>query len=120
MSALGIAVLYVIDPRVPGNYPVCPFLSLTGCYCPGCGTLRAMYQLMHADVVGALSYNPLTVLSLPFIIYSFTTSALRKVHAPAPRPAFMHPRWIWVLLVGIVLFWVLRNVPVAPFTALAP
>ena len=120
LSSFGIAVLYVIDPRVPGNYPVCPFLSLTGCYCPGCGTLRALYQLMHADVVGALGYNPLAVLSLPFIIYSLTTSALRKVRAPAPRPAFIHPRWIWVLLVGIVVFWVLRNVPVAPFTALVP
>lgn len=120
LGACGIAVVYVFDPRVPGNYPVCPFLSLTGCYCPGCGTLRALYQLLHADVVGAIGYNPLAVLSLPFIIYSFTTSALRSVRVPAPGPAFIHPQWIRMLLAGIVVFWVLRNVPVAPFTVLAP
>ena len=120
LGAVGIAALYVLDPRVPGNYPVCPFLSFTGCYCPGCGTLRALHRLLHADVVGALGYNPLTVLSLPFIVYSITTSALREVHVPVPRPAFIHPQWIWVLLVGIVVFWVLRNVPVAPFSMLAP
>lgn len=120
LGGCGIAVLYVFDPRVPGNYPVCPFLSLTGCYCPGCGTLRALYQLLHGNIVLAFGHNPLTVLALPFIVYSFATSSLRAFHLPAPRQAFVHPRWVWALLVGVVLFWALRNVPVAPFTVLAP
>ncbi len=120
LSAVGIAVLYVFDPRVPGNYPVCPFLSLTGCYCPGCGTLRALHRLLHGDVASALGYNPLTVLLVPFLAYSFLTSALRAFHLPAPRQTFVHPRWIWALLVGLIVFWALRNLPVAPFTVLAP
>ena len=120
LSTLGIVVLYVLDPRVPGNYPVCPFYALTGCYCPGCGTLRALYQLLHADVAGALGYNPLTVLSLPFIVYSLAAGALRAFRLPAPGPVFVHSRWIWALLAGIVMFWALRNVPVAPLTYLAP
>ena len=120
LGALGVAVLYVLDPRVPGNYPVCPFLSLTGCYCPGCGTLRALHRLLYGDITGALGYNPLTVLALPFVGYSLLTGALRAFQWPAPRPSFVHPRWIWALLAGVVLFWVLRNVPVTPFSMLAP
>ena len=116
----GLAVLYAVDPRNPGSYPICPFLGLTGCYCPGCGTLRALQRLMFGDVSGALGYNPLTVLSLPFIAYSFAAGALRAFDLPAPRPLFLHSRWIWALLTAIFLFWALRNIPVGPLTALAP
>ena len=116
----GLAVLYAVDPRNPGSYPICPFLGLTGCYCPGCGTLRALHRLMFGDVSGALGYNPLTVLSLPFIAYSFAAGALRAFDLPAPRPLFLHSRWIWALLAAILLFWALRNIPLGPLTALAP
>ena len=75
---------------------------------------------MFGDVSGALGYNPLTVLSLPFIAYSFAAGALRAFDLPAPRPLFLHSRWIWALLAAILLFWALRNIPVGPLTALAP
>ena len=120
LGAAGVALLYAFDPRNPGLFPPCPFLGLTGCYCPGCGTLRALHVLLRGDVAGALGYNVVTVLSLPFIAYSFGTGAMRAFGLKAPRPVFVHPRWIWALLAGIVAFWVLRNVPVAPLTVLAP
>ena len=120
LGAAGIAFLYAFDPRNPGVFPACPFLSLTGCFCPGCGTLRALHMLLRGDVASALGYNILTVLSLPFIAYSYGTGAMRAFGLKAPRPVFVHPRLIWALLAAIVAFWVLRNVPVAPLTVLAP
>ena len=116
----GLAFIYTVDPRDPGNYPVCPFLGLTGCYCPGCGTLRALHGLTHGDVARAFGYNPLATLSLPFIAYSYATAALQAFRVPVPRPVFLHPRWIWTLLAGVIVFWVLRNVSVYPLSALAP
>ena len=120
LGAAGIAFLYAFDPRNPGVIPACPFLSLTGCFCPGCGTLRALHMLLRGDVASALGYNILTVLSLPFIAYSYGTSAMRALGLKAPRPVFVHPKWIWALLAAIVAFWVLRNVPIAPLTILVP
>jgi hypothetical protein len=35
------ALVHVVDPNDSGNYPTCPFLALTGRFCPGCGSLRA-------------------------------------------------------------------------------
>jgi len=32
----------------------------------------------------------------------------------------LKPRWIWALLAAIVAFGVLRNIPIYPFTLLAP
>jgi hypothetical protein len=120
LGLAGIAFLYAFDPRNPGVIPACPFLSLTGCFCPGCGTLRALHMLLRGDVASALGYNILTVLSLPFIAYSYGTGAMRAFGLKAPHLVLVHPRLIWALLAAIVAFWVLRNVPVAPLTMLAP
>lgn len=120
LGAAGIALLYVFDPRNPGVLPTCPFLSLTGCYCPGCGTLRALHALLRGDVASAFGYNVLAVLALPFIAYSYATGAMRTFGLRSPRPVFVHPGLIWALLALVVAYWALRNLPVAPLTALAP
>ena len=121
LAALGAAaMLYVLDPREPGNYPVCPFLGLTGYHCPGCGSLRAMHQLLHGSPLNALGYNPFTIFSLPFLAYAFVAGGLRAFRAPAPAPLFIHPRLIWAMLFGIAAFWVLRNIPIQPLSTLAP
>ena len=116
----GVAVLYTFDPRNPGTYPICPFLGLTGYHCPGCGTLRALHQLLHGNVIAALGYNPLTVLSLPFIAYSLADGAMRGFRVKGLPRIFIPHQYIWALFVGIVAFWLLRNVPIEPLTVLAP
>lgn len=120
LALTGAAMLYVLDPREAGNYPVCPFLGLTEYHCPGCGTLRALHQLLHGNPLGAAGYNLLTALSMPFIGYAFVVGALRAYRGPGPRPLFVNPKLIWGLFLGIVAFWVLRNVPVEPVSMLAP
>jgi hypothetical protein len=93
---------------------------LTGLYCPGCGTLRALHQLLHGQILLALALNPLAMLALPFLTYALMESGLSlstglhlpRVFVPAPL--------IWALLGSIVAFGILRNVPVHPFSLLAP
>ena len=120
LGIAGVAVLYTFNPRNPGTYPICPFLGLTGYHCPGCGTLRAMHQLLYGNVIAALGYNPLTVLSLPFIAYSFADGAIRVFRIATPPRIFIPHQNIWALFVAIVAFWLLRNVPIEPLTVLAP
>ena len=119
-GAAGLAVVYLFDPRKPGMYPICPFFGLTGCYCPGCGTLRALHQLMRGNIAAAFGYNAYAMLALPVIAYSFAVAGLRACGLPAPPRVFIPARWIWAMLVSVLAFWLLRNLPVAPFTILAP
>lgn len=120
LTAAGAGLLYLVDPRVPGNYPPCLFLYFTGCYCPGCGSLRALHGLLHGDPLGALDYNPLTVIALPFIIVTALIGLNQAVGRPR-LPNFVIPHQLaWVLLGVIILFWVLRNIPIYPLTMLAP
>jgi hypothetical protein len=117
-----LAIIYCFDPG-DGGYPLCPFHQLTGLYCPGCGTLRAIHQLLHGNVSAALALNPLAVCLVPALIASAVwTHGIRRPTAKQttssrPRGAF---NWAWFLLLVVVAFWILRNVPAYPFTLLAP
>jgi hypothetical protein len=119
-----VALLYLrlFNPATPGTsyYPSCPFHALTGLHCPGCGTLRGLHQLTHGHLITALDYNPLMVLSLPFIGYTFASLTLVALRGRGLRKFFIKPVFIKALLWAVLAFWVLRNIPVYPLTILAP
>jgi hypothetical protein len=115
-SAALLCFLLFLDPAKSNFYPPCPFHAITGLYCPGCGSLRAIHQLLYGNPVAAFWLNPLMILSLPFLVGALIYNAVKPSAPGAYIPAF----WIWAILLIIVLFWVLRNIPVYPFTLLAP
>ena len=120
LGLAGLAIVCAFDPRNYNIYPICPFFGLTGYHCPGCGTLRALHQLLRGNVLGALGFNVYTMLALPCLAYAFAAEALRAFRLPAP-PAISIPQpAAWALLSGIIAFWVLRNIPLEPFPVLAP
>jgi hypothetical protein len=120
LGAGGLSIIYLLDPSSSDLYPPCPFLALTGFYCPGCGTLRALHQLTLGHPVAALDLNPLMVLLLPFVAYFLASHAMLAVTGRPLRRFFVRPALIWTLLGIILVYWLLRNVPRYPFTLLAP
>ena len=84
--------LTLVDPNQPGRYPVCPFLAVTGRWCPGCGSLRGLNALLTGAPGAAFGFNALMVLAVPYLLYSYVAwaspllggPALRRVHVPAP------------------------------------
>ena len=107
---VGIFVtLYCIDPAGASIFPPCPFHLLTGQYCPGCGSLRAIHRLLHGQLVAALRLNPLMVVSIPFLGLMFISSS------------WMYKRWMPYAAIGMLIcYGVARNIPVWPFALLAP
>ncbi|AWH19119.1 hypothetical protein C1922_18265 [Stenotrophomonas sp. ZAC14D2_NAIMI4_7] len=119
LAAGAAVVLRHVNPYVSGNpLPGCPLYAVTGLYCPGCGSTRCLYSLVHFDLPGAMAMNPLLVISLPFLFLMLLNSAgIRpRVLDPLMRVLANPMFWLW-LLPGYAL---LRNLPWAPFTALAP
>ena len=93
-----------MDPNAPGHYPPCPFLAVTGLWCPGCGSLRALHALLHLDVGTALARNPFAVLASIYIAWTFYRWAYRRVTG---TPLRLAPGWvITVVWVSIVAFWI--------------
>jgi hypothetical protein len=66
--ALAAATLGLVDPATTWWMPSCPFYALTGWLCPLCGSLRALHALLRADLVAALSFNPLLIVGLPLAL----------------------------------------------------
>lgn len=114
-------ILYFFDPSVPGGiYPSSPFRTLTGLYCPGCGTLRGLHQLLHGNLWTAFGLNPLMIASLPYLFYSYVCYSLPAFTGSYVKAIFIQPSWIWWTLRIILIYWVLRNIPFPPFSWLAP
>ena len=111
-----IAVLTArIDPSKPGRYPTCPVHALTGLDCPGCGSLRAMHDLALGDLPSALDHNALLVV----VLLVAAVSSVRVLRGPGARRS---PRGPWTgraVVAGLVLWTLVRNLPLAPFSALA-
>ncbi|MFW6152211.1 MAG: DUF2752 domain-containing protein [Verrucomicrobiota bacterium] len=112
VGAPAIVLIYALDPAKTALFPPCPFKLVTGHACPGCGSLRALHALLHGNIKVAFGLNPLAVLSLPLIL-ALIVERYRKC-------ALTRPKFIKAYLLTILVFWLLRNIPVFPFTKLAP
>ena len=104
-----------------GNPLFCVLYKLTGLYCPGCGSGRATVALLHLDFAGALRYNVLYLLLLPFIAYYLIKRYILLVFRKDLLPMFsISSPMAYTLLIVIIMFGILRNIPIFPFTLLAP
>ena len=113
----GLAFLHLFDPVASGLYPPCLFRSATGLFCPGCGASRAFHALAHGELSAALRWNALVTLVLPPLLLLEAALFVRPSLAPGRRvPSGL----LWLLGIVVVLFGVLRNLPLAPFADLAP
>lgn len=113
-------ILYFFNPSSSSLYPPSPFRALTGLYCPGCGTLRALHQLLHGHILKAFELNSLMMVAMPYLIYSYVSYSAPVILGVKVPQIFIKPNWIWLILKIILVYWVLRNIPVAPFSWLAP
>lgn len=110
LVAAGATYLHVVDPDQPGHYPGCPFLAVTGYYCPGCGSARALHALTDLDLGTAFARNPI----VPFCVAYLAVALARWTwRSWTGRPlTWLAPTWVLhTLWVGLTLFWVLRNIP---------
>ena len=114
----GCAVLVAADPGVPGRYGVCPFLAVTGRWCPLCGSLRAVHHLLTGAPTAALSSNALTVLALPVVVFLWAAwLGSRTGRWRLPTPTWTPDR-VGIAATVVVLFGVVRNM--SAFGVLAP
>ena len=116
----GLALLYAFNPEEGGIFLPCIFFVLTDLHCPGCGTSRALHQLLNGNLLAAFGHNPYAILALPVIGYAYLSALLQSVLGRRLPAFFVPPTVTWWLLAAILAFWILRNVPAYPFTVLAP
>lgn len=108
---MGGGILYACyDPGSSVYFPKCPFYFLTGLKCPGCGSQRALHELLHLRIAGAIKYNALMVVSIPFLcLMGFAW--LRRRRFPGLYRAVTGRVAVWSVFGVITGWWILRNIP---------
>ena len=110
-TAMGITgILFFFNPAEHGFYPICYSHAVTGLHCPGCGSLRAMHQLLHGHVIEAARLNLLLLLCLPYVGWLTICFAIARLRGQ--RATFAIPSmWLWTFLGVAIVFTILRNLP---------
>ena len=117
----GLAVLFfILDPAKHDIFPRCIFNSITGYYCPGCGSQRAVHSLLHLDFAGVISYNFLFLPAALLIFYHYLHPFFNRFFGWKLPNVFYFKSTPLIILGVVIVFWVLRNLPFYPFSVLAP
>ena len=120
VGGLAVAIVLHIGDPAANSAPLCPFYAMTGSYCPGCGTLRCLHSLLHADLRSAAGYNLVTVLLAPVLLAAWVAVGL-AAFTGRPIRLWVPPRWLGLALAGTLLvFWIVRNLPVDALSWMAP
>jgi hypothetical protein len=111
-ALLGLLLLLAFrDPNDAGNYPTCPFRQMSGgLLCAGCGSMRMLYATLHGRLLAAFRFNPFGFAFLPllgWLVIDLLTTVLSGHLLPRLRA---RPGIIWLLIVAILAYTLLRNV----------
>ncbi|MFN6121246.1 MAG: DUF2752 domain-containing protein [Actinomycetes bacterium] len=121
LAGAAVAVA-LIDPSSPDSpFPGCAFRAATGLWCPGCGLTRATHHLLTGDPLAAIAANVFAPFVLLAIVAAWVTWTAATFGRRLPNPFLRIPTWAsTTLIVTILAFGVVRNVPAEPWSWLAP
>ncbi len=117
---VGSSFLYYHSPE-ERYWLVCVIYKISGYYCPGCGAGRACYSILHGRLVQAFRYNPLLCILLPWIALYLGACGIQWLLTGKETISRRIPiEFTYVLLAVVILYGIVRNIEVYPFTLLAP
>jgi len=107
----GAAYVAAGDPSTGGVFLPCPFRTLTGWWCPGCGLTRATHHLLRGDVTQALRYHALVIVILTALAFGWL-AWMWSASGRSIRPILRVPVRVHVALGAVlVAFAIVRNLP---------
>ena len=120
LVVLALIALAARDPRTYGAGVLCPSLRLVGVHCPGCGSTRATYDLLHGEVLSAFRHNQaLLLLGVPLALWWFATLVCEAT--TGRRPRIGTPPWLGLVVAAALVAWgVARNLPWPAFDPIRP
>jgi len=71
-------------------FSFCLFKNITGKNCYGCGLLRGISALLHADFVAIVQLNHLNIITIPMLVYLYLKQAVGIVYK-AVRSIYKEP-----------------------------
>lgn len=95
---------YGILPSFP-----CAVHELFHVYCPGCGGTRALFELLHGNIISSLYYNPAVFLGMLLILYYETGAIITIIKNNGKCYYYQKGILVYGYLCIIMLFTVIRD-----------
>ncbi len=109
LLAITILCIYFYCDPSDNFFPRCPFLSLTGYQCPGCGSQRAIHALLHGDIASAWHFNAILFVFIPAVAVLLVAEIKREKWGRFY--AKVNSRlMIWGATIVLLMWWILRNI----------
>ncbi len=116
-AAAALLYLYFTAEGEGAGIP-CMFHQLTGFYCSGCGSSRALRSALHLDFYQALRYNAVFTLALPFFAVYFGSLAASYIRFGKDRiSGKISMKIIYIFVAVALVYGILRNIPAFSFLA---
>lgn len=89
-----------LGAHVPFFSMPCLLYLFTGYYCPGCGGTRAVYALLHLQLLRSFALHPLVPYAAAVYLWFMASHTVEKLsgHRIAIGMRY-HPAWMWASLV---------------------
>ena len=106
----GLLFYYSCNPESSSFLLKCPFKTFTGFDCPGCGSQRALHSLLHGEFRSAFFYNPLFIISIPYVFAGilFEWGGL-KYSYPKMRKTLFGTNAAYIITFLIIFYFIGRN-----------
>lgn len=115
-----IPLYFFYDPTVHHIFPECLFYKATNLHCPGCGSQRAIHKLLHGNIIEGLKHNLLLLLLFIVLAYQCFIFLMNRYTSKKTKSLLHRSIVTKTILIVVILFWILRNIDIYPFTILAP
>ena len=116
-AAAALLYLYFTGEGEGAGIP-CMFHQITGLYCSGCGSSRALRSILHFDFYQALRYNAIFTVGLPLLAAYFGALLVSYIRFGKDKISEKIPQWvIWVFIATALIYGILRNIPTFSFLA---
>jgi len=63
----GIIFFYIPKTYLGDTFPICLYRIIFGKKCIGCGTIRAVWSILHFNVSEAYEYNKMIIVTFPLL-----------------------------------------------------
>lgn len=105
-----IGFLYAAFIRITGLSIPCPFHSLTGLECPGCGITTACLAVLRGDIRRAWEANAYLFLAAPVIFFIIGRQTIRWIKGGTRRETAFEHACSCILLITAILWGAIRNI----------
>jgi uncharacterized membrane protein (GlpM family) len=95
---------HYFDPSHSHLAPKCPFWLLTGYYCPGCGSQRAIHAFLNGHIWEGIRYNYLLVPALLYVMALTIVPKEGRVYS-----ALSGSTACWIIFAVFIAWWIGRN-----------